>query len=161
MSNQATTLDKAVSAFVLSLVEDYTADQINEAFSKIGYVRGRMAQPAVSEEAEPAKRDPEREKRERDGGYWQAFTRAMSIRGAELKIVEHRGRRGWDCTIGNSTARARVSPEAALSGAFHLEFDGNIPEGFGLPASTLRRLVPADPSRADSAHAQSSSKDQP
>ena len=58
MSNQATTLDKAVSAFVLSLVEDYTADQINEAFSKIGYVRGRMAQPAVSEEEEPSNPPP-------------------------------------------------------------------------------------------------------
>jgi hypothetical protein len=95
-------------------------------------------------EAEPVKADPEHMKMQRDAGYWRALTCAISTRGAKLEIVEHRGRRGWDCTFGNTTSRARTSPEAALHSAIMLEFDGNVPEVFGLPPSTVTKLVHSD-----------------
>lgn len=98
--------------------------------------------PAVPAAQEP-KRDPERDKIEKGAGYWQAFTHAMATRGATLEIIERRGRRSWDCTVGATTARARTSPEAALHSALMQEFDGNVPESFGLPKSTVTPLVPS------------------
>lgn len=93
---------------------------------------------------EPEKREPLRDEAERKSGYWQAFTHAVATRGAALaRVKDRRGRDCWECTVGRSTVQ-RLSAESAISGALWLEFDGNIPKSFGLPESTLRRLVPAN-----------------
>jgi hypothetical protein len=92
---------------------------------------------------EPVKADPARDEVVRKAGYWQAFTHAAATRGATLaRVKDRRSRDCWECTVGRSTVQ-RASAESAISGALWLEFDGNVPESFGLPASTLRRLVPA------------------
>lgn len=91
--------------------------------------------------APDTKADPLRAEIERKAGYWRAFTFAVSTRGATLaKVNDRRGRECWECTVGRSTVQ-RLSAESAIHGALWLEFDGNVPESFGLPKSTLRPLV--------------------
>ena len=95
----------------------------------------------VAKSQEPTKRDPVRESEAEAAIYWNAFVRAVSTRGCALSCsTNERGRTSWECTTGRSTV-ARRSPESALWGALQLEFDGNVPEGFGLQKSTLRKLV--------------------
>lgn len=84
---------------------------------------------------------PERANAERMAGYWRAWTWAVATRDAELtRTTDRRGRPCWECTVGQSTVQ-RMTPEMALHSALHLEFDGNVPEQFGLPKSTVTPLV--------------------
>jgi hypothetical protein len=106
------------------------------------------SQTGVPREPTEAKDDPRRAEAERAAGYWHAFTRAIATRGATLRLCDISrpglpNRTYWECVVGKSTA-LRSSPAMAVNGALMLEFDQQVPESFGLPPSTLRRLVPSD-----------------
>ena len=116
-------------------------DSLHELARQVASLAAAPTPPAQ----EPAKADPAMEKMRVAAGYWQAFTHAVSMAsgGAALEVESFRGRRHWVGRFGNVTAR-RLTPEGAFGCAISLAFHEQgmeVPEAYGLPPSTLPKLV--------------------